>query len=628
MIRPFPPLRLYLLLIFSADLGLLIQPLRFLSAMILVGLLPGYLVVQRLKIWKDPFFATVGSLGISLLVSPLIVLPGCILFRQVNSWIIAVSLNLFFFMMLCRRKGRERVYYYEREHPLWLPLLMILICGWVMVYLDITGLGPYCTDWTYLFGIVKELSRNMPPLDPEASFLPLRYQWGFWFFYAILHRLGDLSVWKVFEWASVYSSFIFMGLVYMVLFQATKNRAAGFWAIVLFAVGRHSEWIIRGFQGLGWVPGYYDHMSYEYVQAITGYSLLWGWYSLPGLIPPLAAFYFLIRHFQEHRRKDLWLSLGATSISPFFHPIYYFGFLGGLSILLVFLLIKKEFRIRLLLFYLTFIPFSLTFFLFLRPHLPEDPLYRFFLEKAALIKLFWFYLFFDGIAMPFGLLAAVVSPAARRWFLPFSLLFALLCLFGGGLVNHAAHFALQNSLYLTLLSAIGLAYLKKINPWIRTTVYGLVLIIILPPFIQEVSSRIRTGWEGIVEQEQRTVGAFIRNTTDPNSAFVSLPESTLALTTIIGLGERKVILGYHYHLDRYESKASIKKWDREIKHFFKTTDRQWRIDFLKRYKIHYVFLGPEERDLLTTNGQNIETFKKDFIAVFKHENIEVLKTDL
>jgi hypothetical protein len=530
--------------------------------------------------------------------------------------------------MLFLMKGKDRRSYPEMEHPLWLPFLMILIGGWVMVYLDITGLGPYCSDWTYLFGIVKELSRNMPPMDPEASFLTLKYQWGFWFFYALLHRLGDLSVWKVFEWASVYSSFIFLGLVYMVLFQATKNRWAGFWAIVLFAVGRHSEWIIQGLFGHGWWPEYFTHMSYEYVQAITGYSLLWGWYTLPGLIPPLLAFFFLIRYIQVHQKEDLLLSLGACSISPFFHPIYYFGFLGGFSIFLIFLVINKEFKPKLLSFYLTFIPFFLTFFLFLRPHTPEDPLYRFFLEKAALIKLFWFYLFFDGIAVPFGLLAAIVSPIARKWFLPFSLLFAFLCLLGGGLVNHAAHFALQNSFYLTLLSAVGLAYLIKLNPWIRTTVYGLVLIVILPPFIHEVASRINTGWEGIIEQEQRTIGQFIRSHTDPNSAFIALPESTLALTTIIGLGERKVTMGFFYHLDRYESKASIIKWAAEIKDFFKTDDLQRRRELIKKFKVQYIFLGPEEKDLLTANGQNIEDFKKDFVLVFKHKNIEILKTGL
>lgn len=625
MISLIKSVRFYLVLILLTDLGLLWPPLRFMASLILIGFLPGYFIVERLALWKNPLFATIGSLGISFLISPLIVLPGCFLFQQVNAWIIVLSLNSFLLGMICLLRGRERIHYPEKDHSPWLPLMMVFICLWIFIYLDITGLGPYCSDWTYLFGIVKELSRNMPPHDPEASILPLRYQWVFWFFYALLHRLSGLSVWKVLEWGSVYSSFIFMGVVYMLLYQATKNRVTGLWGILLFAIGRHSEWIIQGLFGHGWRPGYVTHMSYEYIQAITGYSLLWGWYTLPGLLPPLLSFFFLIRYLQENRKTDLWFSLGACSISPFFHPVYYFGFLGGFSILLIVLFVKKEFKPWLLLYYLTFLPFFLTFYLYFHPNLPEDPLYRFFFEKKALIKLFWFYIFFDGMAIPLGVLAVIVSPAARKWFLPFALLFAFLCLFGAGLVNHAAHLALQNSLYLTLLSAIGLGYLMKFNRWTRTAVYALVLFIIFPPYLHEISSRIQTGWEEIVQPEQMAAGYFIRAHTDPNSSFVILPESEYSIKTIEGVGERKLMMGLSWHLDRYESKASINKWDQEIKAFFLTANPQGQYDFLKKYKIDYIFLGPEELDYLKEHHIDMNSFKNSFTSVYKNPGIEILK---
>jgi hypothetical protein len=320
---------------------------------------------------------------------------------------------------------------------------------------------------------------------------------------------------------------------------------------------------------------------------------------------------------------DLWVSLGACSIGPFFHPVYYFGFLGGLVLLLVFRGLEKKFDPWLLLYYLTFLPYFLTIYLYFQPNLPEDPIYKFFFEKQALIKLFWFYVEFDGVAIPLAILAVIFSPEARKWFLPFALLFSFLCLFGAGLINHAAHFALQNSLYLTLLSAIGLGYLIKTNRCIRTVIYAVVLIIILPPYIQEVSSRIKNGWEGIVDQEQRTVGEFVRSSTDPNSSFVILPESSYSLVAVEGLGERKVTLGYFFHLDRYESKASIEKWDREIKDFFLATDRQKQMDFLKRFKANYIFIGPDEKGFLLDHHQDIELFKKNFICVFKNENIDI-----
>jgi hypothetical protein len=145
MISLIKSVRFYLVLILLTNLGLLLPPLRFTASLALIGFLPGYLIVERLALWKDPLFAAVGSLGISFLISPLIVLPGCIIFHQVNAWIIACSLNLFLFGMVYLLRGRERIYYQEKDHSPWLPPMMVLVCGWVFVYLDITALGPYCS---------------------------------------------------------------------------------------------------------------------------------------------------------------------------------------------------------------------------------------------------------------------------------------------------------------------------------------------------------------------------------------------------------------------------------------------------------------------------------------------------
>jgi hypothetical protein len=621
----FPAWSFYLFLTVLTDVGLALPPLRFISALMLLGFLPGYFIVQRARLWEDPFSAWIGSLGISFLVSPLIVLPACLILGRVTPWPIIFSINLFLLGMTFWLRGGERFTFSgDKGHP-HLPTVLAVICFWVLLYLDLTGLGPYCSDWTYLAGIVKEFSRHMPPRDPEASFLLLRYQWGFWFFYGLLHRLSDLSVWRVLAWGSVYGSFIFLGLLYLLVYQVTKDRLAGFWAVLLFAVGRHSEWIIQGLFGQGWRPAYVTHMSYEFIKALTGYALLWGWYTLPGLIPPLLAFYFLVRHVEEGRRTDLWCSLGACSISPFFHPIYYFGFLGGFSLLLFFQVLRREFHPRLLLFYLTFIPFFLTFYLFLRPHPPEDPIYRFIFEKQALIKLFWLYLFFDGIAIPFAFLAAMVSPGARKWFLPFFLLFAFLCLGGSGMVNHAAHFALQNSLYLTLMSAAGLAYLFRRIRRLALPIYALVLLVIFPPYLHEVVHRIQGGWEGLIDQEQQTAAAFIRSKTDPKSTFAVLPESSYALTTVIGLGERKVTLGYHYHLDRYESKATIEKWDKDIKAFFLSVNPKNMRDFIQGFGVDYLFFGPDEKNFMALHGRDVRVFRALFPVVFDNGTIEILK---
>jgi len=628
MIGPSKSQRFYLVLILLTDLGLLIPPLRFIASLMLIGFLPGYFLVERLTLWKNPLFAAVGSLGLSFLISPLITLPGSILFHKVSSLLIAISLNLFLLGMTYSLRSRERQEYPEKDHSPFLLPLLILVCSWVFIYVDITKLGPYTEDWSFLLGIIKELSRSMPPKNPEASFLLLKQPWGFWIPFALVHRLGGVSAWKVMEFLPVLLSFTFLGLVYMILFQTTKNKEAGLWAIVLLAIGRHSEWVIRGFQGLGWTPDYHTHMPWMFIQCVTGYSFLWGFYTLPGLLPPLMAFFFFIRYQQEKQKRDLYLSLGACSIGPFFHPVYYLGFLSGFSIILFFQWLRRKWDPRLLFYYLTFLPYYLAYYLTFRPALPKDPFYQFFLGKTYLLKALGYYFGLNGIAIPFALLALFISHEARIWFLPFALIFSTLCILGWSGVNHGTYFLLQDSLYLSLLSAIGLSYLKKINKPVRTFIYLLVLTIILPPYLHQISFSFKNGWASSGPGEQEIAGEFIRSHTDPNSIFVSLPDSIYSVNSVEGLGERKVMLGLLTHLDRYEPIASIKAWDQEVKTFFSTTDPKKRKDFIRRYQVNYIFLGPDENNYMREYQVDVDQFKKAYFTVYKNQGMEILKTDL
>ena len=628
MIGPSKSQRFYLALILLTDLGLFIPPLRFIASLMLIGFLPGYFLVERLTLWKNPLFAAVGALGISFLISPLITLPGSLLFRQVTSLLIAISLNLFLLGMVYTLRGRERVAYPEKDHSPWLSPLMILVCSWVFIYVDITKLGPYTEDWSFLLGIIKELSRSMPPKNPEAPFLLLKQPWGFWIPFALIHQLGGLSAWKVMEFLPVILSFTFLGLVYMILFQATKNKEAGLWAIVLLAIGRHSEWVIRGFQGLGWTPDYHTHMPWMFIQCVTGYTFLWGFYTLPGLLPPLLAFFFFIRYQQEKQKIDLYFSLGACSIAPFFHPVYYLGFLSGFSVILLFQWLRRKWDPRLLFYYLTFLPYYLAYYLYFHPALPKDPIYQFFLGKSYLINALWYYFGLNGIAIPFAVLAVFISPEARLWFLPFSFIFTTFCLLGWSGVNHGTYFLLQDGLYLSLLSAIGLSHLRIMNKGVRLVIYLLVLGIILPPYLHQISFSIRNGWAGGGSVEQEIVGEFIRSHTASNSIFVTLPDSLYSVDTVEGRGERKVVLGLLTHLDRYEPITSIKAWDQEVKTFFSTTDFEKREDFIRKYQANYIFLGPDENNYMREHQRDLELFKKPYLSIYKNTDLEILKTGL
>jgi hypothetical protein len=616
--------RFYLALILMTDLSLFLPPLRFAGSLLLICLLPGYFLAERLALWRNPLFAAVGSVGFSFLLSPLLTLPGCWLFHEINPWIIVIPINLFLLGLLFSQKNKTRVQYPAKEHSPFLPLLMMGICSWVFIYLDVTKLGPFAEDWTYLFGIIKELSRNMPPRNPENSFQLLKQPWGIWFLYALIHRLGGISAWQVLEFIPVPLSFVFMGFVYMVVYQITKDRQAGIWAILLLAIGRHSEWVIRGFQGLGWHPGYYTRMSWEFVQGVTGYSFLWGWYTLPGLIPPLMAFYFLIRYIQENAKKDLYLSLGICSVAPFFNPSLYLGFLVGLSLLFLFQSMANKFRLFFFLFYLTFIPYFLTFYLYFKPQAPAMPLYVFYKEIPFILTGLRQYLNFNGIAIPFAALALIYSREAFLWIFPFTFLFWFLFIFGWSSVNEH-HVLLPDSLYISILSGIGLAKLK-FSRWARIFVYALVLSVIIPPYVHEIYFRIKTGWKGTISSEQSEAGEFIRLYTDPNSSFVVFPDSQYSIDTVEGLGERKLVMGVTWHLLRYETSQRVDQWKAEAEHFFSTSNPLVTDRFVNKYKVGYIFLGPNEISHLKAQQVDIASYESRWTAVYKNQKIEILKT--
>jgi|GEM_PF-1463768 len=614
----------YLLLILSADVCLFIPPLRFIGALALIAFLPGYFLVERLTLFSQPLHAAIGSVFLSLLLSPLISFPGCLLFHKVTPFLIALSQNLFLLAMAYTLKGKGKVHYPEKPPALLAPTL-ILICTWVFFYLDLTGIGPYSEDWTYLFGILKETSRAMPPRDPEASFLPLRYPWGFYFLYGLLHRLGGLSAWKVLEFVPVINTFSFLGLIYLILVQTTLRPAVGFWGLLLFTVGIQSEWILRGFLGYGFDPGFNFNLHWEEAQALTGYTFLWGWYLLPALLPPLSAFYFLIRYLQEKRKGDLFIALGACSLGPFFHPVYYLGFLAGFSLWLIFLGLKGERDFRLLAFYGTVIPYALTFYLYFKPDAPAMPVYQWVLDAAGLQTALWDFFRINGLVLPFALWAVFSSSEARRWFFPFALLFTLLSILGRGPVNHASHVLFQTRVYLTLLSAVGLGLLRKFPFGLRTALGGLFILFLMLPFPYQVAHKIKSGWAGAADASQKTAGAFIRLNTEEDSIFLILPDSRYSMVCVEGYGERRLIWGWFYHLNRYVQIQTLTDIREQILRFFRTTDPHYRTTFLKTYRPNYLFWGPEERHYLLKHQVPLDEFLEGFQPVYQSETIRIYK---
>jgi hypothetical protein len=612
----------YLVLVIGTNIGFLLPQTRLMAALLLICLLPGYLFSERLRLWKDPFFAAVGSLSLSFFLSPLIILPACLVWGTINVFIIYCSLNIFLLVLTFLPKNEARILYQGEEHHSLVALLIFFVCLWVVLYDDLTGFGPYCEDWIYFSGIINELSRNFPPRNPEASFLHLKQPWGFWLVFAMIHKLGDISVWKLLEIMSVLFSFIFLGWIYKITLETTENHLAGASAILFLSLSRHLGWILKGFSGRGWIP-WFD-LGYQHLYVATGYSLLWGWYALPALLPLLASLYFFIRYVKENKKLNLFLSLGICSIGPFFHPAYYLAFLTGLSIFIFISVLRKNFRRTFLLFYLTFLPYFLTFYLYFQPSSPDQPIYLFQFSKELLLKRAWSYLAVNGPAIPLAVWAVFKVPSTRIWILPFSLLFATLSILGRGGVN-PSHVWLLDHLFISLLAGIGLGSLKPYGKKGVITALTAILLLIVPPYVQEVSTRIQEGWSGSIKPEQVAAGTFIRKTTHPKSSFLIFPDSRYAAETVEGLGERVLIFGFPFHLDRTEKKADVNRWEEEIRTFFLASDPEKIKSFLGKYKVDYLFLGPDEQAWLKKHQVDLEGFRRTYTTVYTNREIVILK---
>ena len=565
-------------------------------------------------------------MGLSFLISPFLVLPGYIFLQKLTPFLTAFSLNLFGLIILFQRKRQEEPFYDQNDHVSILPPLLLAICFWIFFYLGLTRMGPFTDDWIYLSGIVQELVRNFPPRNPEASFLPLKQPWGFWFMYALIHCLGGVSTWRVFEIMSSLLSFVYLGLIYMVAQKITRDGWAGVGAVLFLTFGSFLGWILKGLSGNGFIPAY--GLIWEFLIAVTGYSLLWGWYALPGLLPVLTAFYFLIRYHEDKRKQDLILSLAACAIGPFFHPIYILGFLGGFGLFFLVQIVQKKFSPSYLTYFLTPLPFLLTFYLYFRPDAPQAPIYIFHQEWESIGKALEEILSLHGLALPFVFMALVFSGPARQWLLPFSLPYMTLSLLGSGGLNHPCHFLLPNSLYIALLGGIGLSTLKILGLKYRVLIFLILGGILLPPYINEVAYRIETGWEGTFSREQRAAGNFIRTFTPSKSTFVVLPDNREALETVEGLGERVVVYGISWHLDRYENEKNLIRWREEVEQFFSSTDRAMRENFIKKYQVQYIVLGPIESQFMEEHHLDLDLFKQSFIMVYANPEITILKTGL
>lgn len=195
----------------------------------------------------------------------------------------------------------------------------------------------------------------------------------------------------------------------------------------------------------------------------------------------------------------------------------------------------------------------------------------------------------NGILLPLAVRAAIQSKAVRWWLLPFAGPYVLLALLVKEGINVWSHIFFPANVYAALFGAVGLAGLK--NQWRKSYYFlsGMVLLIILPPFAAQIAYRWHTGWAGLLTQEQAAAGKFIREVTPENAVFVVFPDSRYAITCVEGLGERRLVFGWFFHLNRYERQERLYQRAEEVVRFYSGEDSRLLTRFTTTYGADYIF---------------------------------------
>jgi hypothetical protein len=194
-------------------------------------------------------------------------------------------------------------------------------------------------------------------------------------------------------------------------------------------------------------------------------------------------------------------------------------------------------------------------------------------------------------------------------------------------VNHLSHVLFPGMVYLSLLAGIGVEAVLCIRRPIPYLAYAVILGIIVPPFCFHLYDRIQTGWKGALDQEQIIAASFIRTHTAEDSTFLILPNSRYSAACIEGLGERRLVFGWVFHLNRYESVEVLQQVVGEILSFFSHGDEQSKKEFLRKYKATHIFLGPDEIRFMKDHGKDPAQFRRYYPSIFKTPQIEILKVD-
>lgn len=602
-----------------------------------------------LKIKKSYYHLVVFSATFSFIFSPIVTLPAALIVGQATPFVIIGSITVF--CLTCVAIGQSTAFNYQPEENISPSKINLLAIGGVLVLIGFI-LTPYMVravksgmfhyahtdDLVYLRGIVLELSRQLPPVNPAASFATLNQTWGIWYFYALLHNLTGISIHIILVISCFYLSFILINLINLFVLDLFGNVFTGVLGVLLLFDFTSSlllwfwDNVIAKYH---LAPVYLTKRkmlrAFSYFPYITDKS----YYMSPAAIMIILSLYLILKSKAEERKTSFYLACIVLSCFPFFHAGYYLLFLGAISFWLLWEYFKKSLNYRNLWYLITPLPF---YVLYVRGYIypnnpPLPPAFWFAFHPERVVWLAKF-----GILSVLGILAfkyvnsdeKIKQTVAPLFIFSTSPLF--ISLFVDNIQLSGAWYIVTSYMPLLLLSvytitAIRANYSNILYKTLAVAVVLLAAMRVIPEANRHygIYKQILSLNENNYRVNTTPVVNWIKSNTSPEDLFVVMPDGP-SIQVVLGSADRRVVYGYSMHIRSTRKEAQLKSIRDEIKNIFCPPDEKTFQNLCKKYKLSYIYVG-EHEDTVLDKCPDRHAWEKGLSLVFQNERAKIYRVE-
>lgn len=338
--------------------------------------------------------------------------------------------------------------------------------------------------------------------------------------------------------------------------------------------------------------------------------------STMGILMVIVALYFFIRGLKEKKFQVFAIFTALSTL--FFQPYYALPILCSLiSFYFISPIIKRK-RISLpVLFTAVAIPVILLLY---RSIVAPHTIITLRLITNPVILILYY-----GLSLPLAVLACFKTRVEGKGFFIWFIIVSILLTNTLGIPPHVTPKLLMGSLIaFGILSAAYVSSIKniKIRAW-------LICLLVLSGLVGPISAALVNRYTNRMELvgiEEVKAGEWIRENTEKYALFLVNPYNSgeFVWSAPVGLfGERRILLD-GVEPGQITESTSFKDLEADIMSIFTSDNYQVVKTLLDKYKISYIYYGPDERE---DYGKTAGVFEKYLDTVYSSEKVKIFKVE-